>query len=50
MCCLFGLIDYRHHLTGRKKSRIISILASACEIAEPMHPGCLQCGRDPADL
>lgn len=32
MCCLFGLIDYRHHLTGRKKSRIISILASACEI------------------
>lgn len=32
MCCLFGLIDYRHHLTGRKKSRIISVLASACEI------------------
>ena len=32
MCCVFGLIDYRHHLTGRKKSRIISILASACEI------------------
>ena len=32
MCCLFGLIDYRYHLTGRKKSRIISILASACEI------------------
>ena len=32
MCCLFGLIDYRHHLTGRKKSRIISILASSCEI------------------
>ena len=32
MCCLFGLIDYRHHLTGRTKSRIISILASACEI------------------
>ena len=32
MCCLFGLIDYCHHLTGRKKSRIISILASACEI------------------
>lgn len=32
MCCLFGLIDYRHHLTGRKKGRIISILASACEI------------------
>ncbi|PWM58508.1 MAG: hypothetical protein DBX91_09170 [Subdoligranulum variabile] len=31
MCCLFGLIDYRHGLTGRKKNQIISVLASACE-------------------
>lgn len=31
MCCLFGLIDYRQTLTGRKKNRMLSVLASACE-------------------
>lgn len=31
MCCLFGLIDYRHSLTAKEKNRILSILATACE-------------------
>lgn len=31
MCCLFGLIDYGHSLTGRKKNHMFSVLASACE-------------------
>ena len=32
MCCLFGLIDYGHTLSGKQKSRIISTLATACEV------------------
>lgn len=31
MCCLFGLIDYRHSLSVKRKNRIVSILATACE-------------------
>lgn len=31
MCCLFGLVDYHHHLSGRQKGRILSILSTACE-------------------
>ena len=31
MCCLFGLIDYGHSLTGRQKNHMLSVLASACE-------------------
>ncbi len=31
MCCLFGLIDYRHGLSVPKKNRILSVLAGACE-------------------
>lgn len=31
MCCLFGLIDVRHQLSGSEKKRIISILAEASE-------------------
>lgn len=31
MCCLFGLIDYGHSLTGRQKNQMLSVLASACE-------------------
>lgn len=31
MCCLFGLIDTRSSLSARKKSRMISVLATACE-------------------
>lgn len=31
MCCLFGLIDYAHSLDRKKKRKMISILASACE-------------------
>lgn len=31
MCCLFGLIDVKHQLSGAEKNRIISILAEASE-------------------
>lgn len=31
MCCLFGLIDYRHSLTVKQKNRILSALAVAAE-------------------
>ena len=31
MCCLFGLIDCRHTLTGRQKSRLVSCLALESE-------------------
>ena len=31
MCCLFGLIDTRHSLSGRDKSKILHILASESE-------------------
>lgn len=31
MCCLFGMIDYRGHFTGRQKTRLLSILAAECE-------------------
>lgn len=31
MCCLFGMIDLHQRFTGRQKSRMLSILATACE-------------------
>ena len=31
MCCLFGLIDYGHNFTGKEKSAIVSVLATAAE-------------------
>ena len=31
MCCLFGLVDYRHQLKGKDKTRMLSLLAAACE-------------------
>ena len=31
MCCLFGLIDYRHSLTTKQKNRLASALAVAAE-------------------
>lgn len=31
MCCLFGLIDYRHTLTSKQKCQIVSALAVAAE-------------------
>ena len=31
MCCLFGILDYRHSFSGKQKSRLLSILATACE-------------------
>lgn len=32
MCCLFGLIDYGHRLTGRQKGQIVRALAVESEI------------------
>lgn len=32
MCCLFGLIDHGHSLTGREKNHMLSVLASTCEV------------------
>lgn len=31
MCCLFGLMDYKHTLTGPQKSKILSVLSRECE-------------------
>ena len=31
MCCLFGLIDYRHGLSVKQKNKMLSVLAAACE-------------------
>lgn len=31
MCCLFGLIDYGHHLSGRQKTKMIQALALESE-------------------
>lgn len=31
MCCLFGMIDYGQNFTGKQKSRLLSVLARACE-------------------
>lgn len=31
MCCLFGLIDTRHSLSGKEKSKFLHILASESE-------------------
>ena len=32
MCCLFGLIDYKHRLSGKQKSRILNTLAVHCQV------------------
>ena len=31
MCCLFGILDCNSRLTGRQKSRMLSVLAAECE-------------------
>ena len=31
MCCLFGIIDYRHSLSQKQLNRMLSVLATACE-------------------
>lgn len=31
MCCLFGIIDYKHNLNGRQKSKILSVLSIQSE-------------------
>lgn len=32
MCCLFGLIDYKHRFSGKQKSRILNTLAVHCQV------------------
>ena len=32
MCCLFGMIDLNQNFTGRQKSNLLHILATACEV------------------
>ncbi len=32
MCCLFGIIDYGMNISGRQKARMLSILATECEV------------------
>jgi len=32
MCCLFGMIDYKHRLTVSEKNHIIAVLSKECEI------------------
>lgn len=32
MCCLFGLADYGHSLSGKQKARLLSILGKECEM------------------
>ena len=31
MCCLFGMIDYGRSFSGKQKTRMLSVLARACE-------------------
>ena len=31
MCCLFGMIDLNHNFSGKQKSKLLHILATACE-------------------
>lgn len=31
MCCLFGFIDYGHQLSRKQRSRLLSVLSTACE-------------------
>ena len=32
MCCLFGIVDYRHNMTVKQKNKILSALATAAEV------------------
>ena len=32
MCCLFGMIDYKHRLTVSEKNHIIAVLSKECEV------------------
>lgn len=31
MCCLFGMLDLQHHFSGKQRSKILRILATASE-------------------
>ena len=31
MCCLFGMMDYGGSFTGRQKTKLLTVLATACE-------------------
>ena len=32
MCCLFGMIDHQQRFSAQEKSRLLSVLAAACEV------------------
>lgn len=32
MCCLFGIVDYGGNLSGKQKAKMLSVLATACEV------------------
>ena len=32
MCCLFGMIDHQQRFSAKEKSRLLSVLAAACEV------------------
>ena len=32
MCCLFGILDYGNTLTSRQRTKMLSVLASSCEV------------------
>lgn len=32
MCCLYGIMDYKHNLTSWQKTHIISVLSAHCEV------------------
>jgi hypothetical protein len=37
MCCLFGIVDYGNTLSGKSKTRMLSILAKECEARGTTH-------------
>ena len=30
MCCLFGMVDYGHNLSTKRKGQILTVLATEC--------------------
>lgn len=32
MCCLFGIVDYKHTLSAKQQGKILSVLSKACEV------------------
>ena len=32
MCCLFGILDYKHSLSAKQLNKMVSVLSKACEV------------------